>query len=68
MFIGGLRTIQFMKFHVMEEECGINCLQIKHSLGCGSKVRLGQTQNWTWILETFKICQNKIDNLYNNIF
>lgn len=69
MFNGEVNlSITFTKFYVMAEECEINCLQIKHSLGCGSKVRLGQTQNQTWILETFKTCQNKIYNLFNNIF
>ena len=41
------------------EECEINGLQIKHSLDSGSKVRLGQTQNWTWILETSKPAKTK---------
>ena len=71
MFIGEVdhgRRIIFIKFYVMAEECEINCLQIKHSLGFGSEVRLGQTQNWTRILETFKTCQNKIYILFNNIF
>lgn len=46
MFNGEVNlSIIFTKFYVMAEECEINCLQIKHSLGCGSKVRLGQTQN-----------------------
>ena len=46
MFIAEVSLrITFMKVCVMAEECEINCLQIKHSLGCGSKVRLGQTQN-----------------------
>ena len=44
---------------VMAEECEINGLQIKHSLGFGSKVKFGQTQNWTWILETSKPAKTK---------
>ena len=52
-----------MEFYVSAEECEINCLQIKHSLGFGSKVNFGQTQNWTWILENFKTCQNIIYNI-----
>ena len=42
------------------EECEINCVQIKHSLVDGSKVKHGQTQDWTWILGNLITCQNKI--------
>ena len=59
MFIAEVNLrITFMKVCVMAEECEINCLQIKHSLGNSSKVSSGQTQDWTWILENLKTCQN----------